>query len=77
MPFDAYPVNVYYDTRHVGYPYGKEWKFYRPWPIELPDEGITPAYTAVWKKTFGAFEQHIDEHPEWRSNEVHCLSIES
>ena len=65
LPFDAYPVNVYYDTRHVGYPYGKEWKFYRPWPIELPDEGITPAYTAVWKKTFGAFEQHIEEHPEW------------
>lgn len=65
LPFDSYPVNDYYDTRHVGFPYGKEWKFYKPWPVELPEQGITPEYTAVWKKTFQAFEQHIEEHPAW------------
>ena len=33
LPFDAYADNPYYDTRHVGFPYGKEWKFYKPWPV--------------------------------------------
>src|SRR5205807_6766340 len=27
LPFDAYPTNDYYNSRHVGWPYGKEWKF--------------------------------------------------
>jgi Domain of unknown function (DUF4091) len=65
LPFDAYPTNDYYNSRHVGWPYGKEWKFYRPWPVELPDTGITPEYTAIWKNTFQAFQKHIEEHPEW------------
>jgi hypothetical protein len=65
LPFDAYPVNAYYDSRHVGESYGKEWKFYRPWPVDMPENGITPEYTAIWKSTFKAFEQHIEEHRDW------------
>jgi hypothetical protein len=77
-PFDAYPTNDYYDSKHVGFPYGKEWKFYRPWPIELPDEGVTPEYTAVWKDTFRQFEQHIEQHTEWKNTKfiVFLLSLD-
>lgn len=61
LPFDVFPVNLYYTSRNVGWPYGKEWKFYRPWPIDLPKQGITPEYTEVWKKTFRAFHDHFGE----------------
>lgn len=78
LPFDAYPTNDYYNSRNIGWPYGKEWKFYRPWPLELPDEGVTPEYTAVWKDTFRQFQQHIEEHPEWKSTKfiVFLLSLD-
>jgi hypothetical protein len=65
LPFDVYPVNVYYDSRNVGYAYGKEWKFYRPWPVDLPKEGPTAEYGELWKKGFRAFQDHFDQHPEW------------
>ena len=65
LPFDVYPVNVYYDSRHIGYAYGKEWKFYRPWPLDLPKDGPTAEYAELWKKGFKAFQDHFDQHPEW------------
>lgn len=65
LPFDVYPVNVYYDSRHIGYAYGKEWKFYRPWPADLPKDGPTAEYAELWKKGFKAFQDHFDQHPEW------------
>ena len=40
LPFDAYPVNIAYNSDHVGWPYGKEWKFYRPWPVDVPKGGV-------------------------------------
>ena len=64
-PFDAYPVNLYYDSRHVGFPYGKEWKFYRPWPAAVPKQGPTPEYVEIWKKAYKAFDDHLAAHPEW------------
>jgi Glycoside hydrolase 123, catalytic domain len=78
LPFDVYPVNVYYDSRHVGFPYGKEWKFYRPWPVDLPKEGITAEYEAVWTKAFQAFERHFEEHPAWNRTKpiVFLLSLD-
>jgi Domain of unknown function (DUF4091) len=65
LPFDADPINDYYDSRHPGEPYGKEWKFYRPWPVDLPKQGPTPQYAEIWKKTFKAYQEHFDQHPEW------------
>jgi hypothetical protein len=65
LPFDVYPVNNAYNSSHVGWPYGKEWKFYRPWPVAIPDSGVGPAYGAVWTKAFRAFEDHFDAHPAW------------
>lgn len=65
LPFDADPVNMYYDTHNVGYAYGKEWKFYRPWPVEVPKQGVTPEYGEIWKKAFRGFQEHFNLHPEW------------
>jgi hypothetical protein len=78
LPFDAHPTNDYYNSRHIGWPYGKEWKFYRPWPIDIPDSGITPEYTTVWKETFRKFEDHIEQHPEWNKTKfiVFLLSLD-
>lgn len=64
LPFDVYPVNPYFQSSHVGWPYGKEWKFYRPWPVDLPDSGFTPEYGEIWKKAFRAFEDHFEQH-QW------------
>jgi hypothetical protein len=78
LPFDVYPVNVYHDTASVGVPYGKEWKFYRPWPVDLPDSGFTPEYGEVWKKAFRAYEDHFDQHPSWNRTKpiVFLLSLD-
>ena len=77
LPFDVYPVNVYYDTRHRGYPYGKEWKFYRPWPVDLPKQGITPEYGEIWKSAFRGFQEHFDER-HWNRTKpiVFLLSLD-
>lgn len=78
LPFDVYPINVYFDSRHVGYPYGKEWKFYKPWPVAVPKSGITPEYSAIWKNAFRGFEKHIEEHPAWSRTKpiVFLLSLD-
>lgn len=78
LPFDVFPVNPYFQSAHVGWPYGKEWKFYRPWPVELPDGGPTPVYGEVWKKAFRAFEDHFDQHPAWNRTKpiVFLLSMD-
>jgi hypothetical protein len=78
LPFDVYPVNVYHDTGSAGFPYGKEWKFYRPWPVDLPDSGPTADYGEVWKKSFRAFEDHFDQHSSWNRTKpiVFLLSLD-
>jgi len=78
LPFDAYPVNTYYNSQHVGWPYGKEWKFYRPWPLDIPRNGFTPEYGEVWKKAFHAFQEHFDQHPAWNRTKpiVFLLSLD-
>jgi Domain of unknown function (DUF4091) len=78
LPFDAYPVNDYFDSRHHGYPYGKEWKFYRPWPVDMPREGPTREYGEIWKNAFRGFQSHFDAHPEWNRTKtiVFLLSLD-
>jgi hypothetical protein len=61
LPFDAEPVNDYYDSRNVGFPYGKEWKFYRPWPAPIPKAGLTKEYGEIWTNAFRGFQKHFDE----------------
>ncbi len=77
LPFDVYPVKLYSENGQT-HPYGKEWKFYRPWPVELPKEGPTPAYAEVWKKGFKAFQDHFDQHPGWDKTKlvVFLLSLD-
>ncbi len=78
LPFDAYTTNEYFDSRHHGYPYGKEWKFYRPWPVEMPKAGPTPQYSEIWQSAFRGFEKHFDAHPEWNRTKpiVFLLSLD-
>ena len=78
LPFDAYPVNLAYNSEHVGWPYGKEWKFYRPWPVEVPKGGLTAEYASVWKKAFQAFQEHFDRNPAWNRTKpvVFLLSLD-
>lgn len=78
LPFDVYPTNVYYTSRNIGFAYGKEWKFYRPWPVELPRAGVTREYTAIWRNTFRAFEDHFASHPQWSHTKpiVFLLSLD-
>jgi len=78
LPFDVYPVNIAYNSEHIGEAYGKEWKFYRPWPVDIPESGVTSEYGEVWKKAFAAFEEHFDQHPAWKSTKpiVFLLSLD-
>jgi hypothetical protein len=36
------------------------------WPIDLPKEGRTPEYEAVWKETGRQIRAHMDADPKWR-----------
>ncbi len=77
LPFDAYSLNPYFTLRRPGSLYGKEWKFYRAWPVPLPKEGPTPEYRAIWKKAFKAFQDHLDERG-WKKTRpvVFLLSLD-
>jgi len=59
LPFDAYPLNLYFTLRRPGSLYGKEWKFYRAWPVPVPQAGPTPEYRETWKKAFKGFQDHL------------------
>jgi len=60
LPFDAYPVNLYKYTWATR-PIGKEFKFYRPWPVPVPEGGPTEAYEEIWKAAYKGFERHLQE----------------
>jgi hypothetical protein len=77
LPFDAYPINLYKQARGIGVG-GKEFKYYRPWPLDLPREGPTPEYAEVWKKAFREFQDHFDRHPAWNKTRlvVYLLSLD-
>lgn len=76
LPFDAFPVNLY--KMSIGMRIGKEFKFYRPWPVAAPREGPTEEYAEIWRKTFRLFEEHLDSRPEWRRTRpvVFLLSLD-
>lgn len=76
LPFDAFPVNLY--KMSIGMRIGKEFKFYRPWPVAVPREGPTEEYAEIWRKTFRLFEEHLDSRPEWRRTRpvVFLLSLD-
>ena len=69
LPFDAYPWNLYKIPRGIQLS-GKEWKFYAPWPVPMPREGLTPEYRAIWKNAFQAYQAHFDQHPAWNKTEM-------
>jgi len=64
LPFDSHPMNLYKVLRGIQVA-GKEFKFYRAWPIDLPEQGFTPEYETVFKKAFKGFQDHFDANPKW------------
>ena len=77
LPFDAYPMNLYKQARGIQLS-GKEFKFYAPWPVAIPREGLTPTYREIWKNAFRAFQTHFDEHATWNRTRllVYFLSLD-
>ncbi len=51
---------------HLMLPFDVRFKKGNPWPIDLPPEGRTPAYEAVWKDTGRQIRAHLDADPRWR-----------
>lgn len=51
---------------HLMLPFDVRFKKGNPWPIDLPPEGRTPAYEAVWKETGRQIRTHLDADPRWR-----------
>ncbi|HSB17004.1 MAG TPA: hypothetical protein VLE22_21310 [Bryobacteraceae bacterium] len=76
LPFDAYPVNLYKNS--IGLRIGKEFKFYSPWPVAVPEGGPTPEYGEIWKKTFKLFDDHLNSNPAWNKTRpvVFLLSLD-
>ncbi|MCW5983501.1 MAG: DUF4091 domain-containing protein [Bryobacteraceae bacterium] len=68
MPFDAFPINLY--KQSIGMRIGKEFKFYGPWPVAVPEGGPDERYAEIWKKTFRLVESHLDSRPEWRKTRL-------
>ncbi len=64
LPFDYEPMNVYKTSRQIQIA-GKEFKFYRAWPVSVPKEGMTDEYKHIFTNAYKAYQQHFDEHPEW------------
>ena len=64
LPFDSHPMNLYKTARHIQIA-GKEFKFYRAWPVDLPEQGATPEYERLFKQAYRAFQSHFEAHPGW------------
>lgn len=77
LPFDAYPMNLYKQARGIQLS-GKEFKFYAPWPVEMPRQGPTPEYREIWKNAFRAYQAHFDRHAAWNKTRllVYFLSLD-
>ena len=54
---------------HIMLPFDVRFRKGNPWPIDLPKEGRTPAYEAVWKETGRQIRAHLDADPRWRQVE--------
>ena len=77
LPFDAYPMNLYKQTRGIQLS-GKEFKFYAPWPVAMPRQGPTSEYRQIWENAFRAYQAHFDQHPTWNKTRllVYFLSLD-
>jgi hypothetical protein len=51
---------------HVMLPFDIRVKKGTAWPIDLPPEGRTPEYEAVWKEVGRQIRAHLDSDPSWR-----------
>jgi hypothetical protein len=51
---------------HVMLPFDVKRKHGTAWPVDLPPEGRTPGYEAVWKETGRQIRAHMDADPRWR-----------
>lgn len=51
---------------HVMLPFDVKRKNGTAWPVDLPKEGRTPAYEAIWKETGRQIREHLDADPKWR-----------
>jgi hypothetical protein len=64
LPFDYEPMNHYKTSRLIQLA-GKEFKFYKGWPLEVPREGVTEKYRQIYSKTLRGFQKHFDDNPNW------------
>lgn len=64
LPFDAQPV-FFKRLNSGGGAQGKEFKFYRPYPVEVPRGGINKDYETIWRNAFRKFHEHFEARPEW------------
>jgi hypothetical protein len=51
---------------HVMLPFDVKRKLGTAWPVDLPIEGRTPEYEAIWKETGRQIRAHMDADPKWR-----------
>lgn len=51
---------------HIMLPFDIRVKKGTAWPIDLPPEGRTPEYEAVWKEVGRQIRAHLDSDPSWR-----------
>ncbi len=51
---------------HIMLPFDIKKKSGTAWPVDVPKEGRTPQYEAVWKETGRQIRAHMDADPKWR-----------
>lgn len=51
---------------HIMLPFDIKKKTGTAWPVDLPKEGRTPEYEAVWKDAGRKIRAHMDADPRWR-----------
>jgi len=54
---------------HVMLPFNIHKGHNAAWPVQLPSEGRTPEYEALWKETARQVREHLDSNPAWRKVE--------
>jgi len=69
LPFDYEPMNEYKTSRLIQLS-GKEFKFYRGWPVEVPKEGVTEDYKRIYSNALRGYQKHFDDNPDWQKTRL-------
>jgi len=69
LPFDYEPMNEYKTSRLIQIA-GKEFKFYKGWPVEVPREGVTEEYKKIYTNALRGYQKHFDDNPNWNQTRL-------